>query len=66
MNKDNSTKISKDDVLEDLEYDLDAMLVRSINEIKIFSYDTTSARVHEYLDVYYEQDEILIEMTNDY
>ncbi len=63
----NSDKLRKnDDVLEDLQYDLDALLVQSINEINTLSFDTKFARIHEYLDIYFEQEECLIEMTNVY
>ncbi len=55
-----------DDVLEDLQYDLDVLLVQSINEINTFSFDTKFARIHEYLDINFEQKECLIEMTNAY
>jgi hypothetical protein len=63
----NSDKFRKnDDVPEDFQYDLDALLVQSINEINTLSFDTKFARIQEYLDIYFEQEECLIEMTNVY
>jgi hypothetical protein len=64
MNKNKSK--NDEDVLEDLQYDLDALLVQFINEIHTLSFDTKSSRIHDYLDIYFEQDEILIEMTENY
>jgi hypothetical protein len=64
MNKNKSK--DDEDVLEDLQYDLDVLLVQFINEIHISSYDTKSSRIHDYLDICFEQDEILIEMTENY
>jgi hypothetical protein len=49
--------------LEDLEYDLNAMIVQSISELKTSSFDTKAKQIHDYLDVFFDQGEILIEMT---
>jgi hypothetical protein len=64
MNKDELEK--NDEVLENLKYDLDALLVHSINELKTLAYDVRSTHVSEYLDIYLEQRESLIEMTEKY
>jgi hypothetical protein len=50
MNIDQSSFDEKD-VLEDLQYDLDAMLVQSISEINTFFYDTKFVLIHDYLDI---------------
>jgi hypothetical protein len=65
MNIDQSST-DEENVLKDLQYDLDAMLVQSINEIDTLFYNTKFARIHEYLDIYFEQEKCLIEMTNAY
>jgi hypothetical protein len=64
MNKNKSK--NDEDVLEDLQYDFDVLLVQFINKIYISSYDTKSFRIHDFLDIYFEQNEILIEMTKNY
>ncbi len=43
MNKNKSCNFDKNDVLKDLQYDLNALLVQSINELKTSSYDIKSA-----------------------
>jgi hypothetical protein len=64
MNKNKSR--DDEDVLENLQYDLDVLLVQFISEIYTSSFDTKSSRIHDYLDIHFEQDEILIEMTENY
>jgi hypothetical protein len=64
MNKNKSK--DDEDVLEDLQYDLDVLLVQFINKIHTSSFDTKSSRIHDYLDIYFEQNEIMIEMTKSY
>jgi hypothetical protein len=64
MNKNRSE--DDEDVLEDLQYDLDALLVQFISEVHTSSFDTKSSRIHDYLDIYFGQDEIMIEMTEAY
>ncbi len=65
MNIDQSSTDEKN-VLKNLQYNLDAMLVQSINEIDTLFYNTKFTRIHEYLDIYFEQEECFIEMTNVY
>jgi hypothetical protein len=65
-NKNDSTRLSKKDVLENLKYDLNVMLIQFINEFKTSSFDTKSVRMHEYLNVYFDQNESLMKMTKDY
>jgi hypothetical protein len=65
-NKNDSTRLSKEDVLENLKYDLNVMLIQFINECKTSSFDTKFVRMHEYLDVYFDQNEFLMKITKDY
>jgi hypothetical protein len=65
-NNDQSRNFEKSDAFEDLQYDLDAMIVQSINEFKTSFFDVHSVYISDYLNVYFEQDKFLIEMTNDY
>jgi hypothetical protein len=65
MNIDQSS-IDEKDVLEDLQYDLDAMLVQSISERNILSFDVRSKYISEYLNICFEQRKTLIEMTDEY
>jgi hypothetical protein len=58
--------IEDDDVLEDLQYDLNVMLVQSISELQTSFFDTKSAQIRDYLNTYFEQGEFLIEMTEVY
>jgi hypothetical protein len=52
MNKNKSIK--KDDVLENLQYDFENLLVQSISEIKTSSFDIKSTRINDYLDTYFD------------
>ncbi len=64
MNKNESQK--DDEVLKDMKYDLNAMLIQSISECKISSFDIRSVYISEYLNIWFGQDEILIEMTDEF
>ncbi len=64
MNKNKSRK--NEEVLEDLQYDLDALLIQSISEINTSFFDTKFLQIHDYLDVYFGQEESLVKMTNEY
>jgi hypothetical protein len=66
MNKNNQIELSEKDVLESLKYDLDVMLVQLIRELKTSFFDVRSIYISNYLDVYFEQEECFIEMTNAY
>jgi hypothetical protein len=65
MNIDQSL-IDEENVLEDLQYDLDAMFIQSINECNTLLFDVRSKYISEYLDICFEQKETLIDMTNEY
>jgi hypothetical protein len=56
----------ENDAFEDLQYDLNVMIIQSINELKTFSFDVRSVYISDYLNVYFEQKECLIEMIDDY
>jgi hypothetical protein len=64
MNK--NKLIEKNEIFENLKYDLNALLIHSINEFKIFVFDIFSTHVSKYLDVYFEQKECLMKMTIKY
>jgi hypothetical protein len=64
MNKDELKK--KDEILENLKYDLNSLLMHSISELRTFVFDVCSTHVSEYLDIYFEQEEFMIEMMNEY
>jgi hypothetical protein len=64
MNKNKLTK--NENVLKDLQFDFDVLLVQLISEIKTFFFDTKSSHIHQYLDVYFDQDEFLIKMTKNF
>jgi hypothetical protein len=65
MNKDQST-IDEKSVLKNLQYDIDVMIIQSISEWKSSSFDVRSTHISSYLNTYFEQEECLIEMTNEY
>jgi hypothetical protein len=58
--------IEENEVLEDLKYDLNALLIHSISEFKTFVFDIFSTHMSKYLDVYFEQEECLMKMTTKY
>jgi hypothetical protein len=65
MNIDQSS-IDEENVLKDLQYDIDAMLVQAISEFNTFSFDVRSTYISEYLNICFEQRETLIEMTDEH
>jgi hypothetical protein len=55
--------LEEDNTFKDLKYDLKTMIIQSISEFKTSFFDTKSKQIHDYFDLFFDQNDTLIEMT---